>query len=83
MEALSGEDHLDVAMILKSLGNTAKAQGEDAEARAFFVRALEILRHKLGNDHPYTVITEEHLNKLPQAQSLQKDMDEGQDPLYF
>jgi hypothetical protein len=69
--------------MLKSLGNTAKEQGEDAEARDFFVRSLEILSQKLGNDHHYTVITEEHLNKLPQTQSPQINMDDEQDLLYL
>jgi tetratricopeptide (TPR) repeat protein len=68
MESLSGQDHLDVAMILKSLGNTAKAQGEPEDARAFYARALEIFRDNLGQDHPYTTTTEEHLHALPQTQ---------------
>ena len=73
MESLSGPDHLDVAIILNSLGNTAIAQGEPAEARAFFARALEIFRDNLGQDHPYTTITEEHLDTLPQTQLPQEN----------
>jgi hypothetical protein len=79
MESLSGPDHLDVAIILNSLGNTAIAQGEPTEARAFFARALEIFRHNLGQDHPYTTITEEHLDKLPQTQLLQETVDDDYD----
>ncbi|MDD2756788.1 MAG: tetratricopeptide repeat protein, partial [Methanothrix sp.] len=75
-ESLSGPDHLDVAIILNSLGNTARAQGEPAEARAFFARALEIFRHNLGQDHPYIAITEEHLHTLPQTLLLQETADD-------
>jgi hypothetical protein len=75
MESLSGQDHLDVAMILNSLGNTARAQGEPAEARAFFARALGIFRDNLGGDH-YTTTTEEHLETLPQTQLPQENVDD-------
>ena len=76
MESLSGEDHLDVAMILNSLGNTARAQGEQAEARTFFARAHEIFRDNLGKDHPYTTTTEEHLDALPQTPLPQENVDD-------
>ena len=50
MESLYGQDNLDVAIILNSLGNTAKAQGEPAEALAFFARALGIFRDNLSEN---------------------------------
>jgi len=83
MESLSGPDHLDVAIILNSLGNIAMAQGESAEARAFFARALEIFRHNLGQDHPYTTVTEEHLHALPQTPSPQETLDDDDYGFYF
>jgi len=80
---LSGPDHLDVAIILNSLGNTARAQGESAEARAFFARALGIFRENLGGDHPCTRITQEHLDTLPQTPSPQETLDDDDYGFYF
>ena len=82
MESLPGQDHLDAAIILNSLGNTTREQGELAEARAFFARAFEIFRHNLGEGHPYTTITEEHLRALPQTQLIQEAVDDDND-FYF
>jgi hypothetical protein len=78
MESISGQDHLDVAMILNSLGNTAKAQGEPTEAHAFFARALEIFCNSLGQDHPYATIAEEHLHALPKTQLHQEIEDDDE-----
>ena len=63
-------------MILNNLGSTAKAQDEPAEARTFLVRALGIFRDNLGQDHPYTTITEEHLDTLPRTQLPQETVDD-------
>ncbi len=82
MQSLSGPDQLDVAIILISLGNTTITQGEPAQARAFFARALEIFRHNLGQDHPYTIVIEEHLHALPQAQLIQETVEDDYD-FYF
>ena len=82
IESLYGPDNLDVAVILNNLGNTARAQGELAEAHTFFARALGIFRDNLGQDHPYTTITEEHLDTLPQTQLPQETVDDDYDS-YF
>jgi hypothetical protein len=63
---LNGQNHLDVAVILNNLGRIAKTQGELSEARAYFARALAIFRDHLGEGHPDTAMTQEHLEMLPQ-----------------
>jgi len=76
IEWFYGPDNLDAAVILNKLGDTARAQGESAEARTFFARALGIFRDNLGQDHPYTIITEEHLDALPRTQLPQETVDD-------
>jgi tetratricopeptide (TPR) repeat protein len=76
IESFYGPDNLDVAVILNNLGSTAKAQDDPAEARTFFAGALGIFRDNLGQDHPHTTITEEHLDTLPQTQLPKETMDD-------
>jgi len=54
--SLCGQDHPDVATILNSLGKAARAQGEIAEARSCFARALAILRANLKEAIPTSLL---------------------------
>jgi len=76
IESFYGPDNLDAAVILNKLGDTARAQGEPAEAHTFFARALGIFRDNLGKDHLYTTIIEEHLDTLPRTQLPQETVDD-------
>lgn len=49
-----GDDHLDTAQTLSSLGDLLQTTGDYAGARPYFEQALEINRRVLGDDHPTT-----------------------------
>jgi tetratricopeptide (TPR) repeat protein len=83
IESSYGSDNLDAAVILNNLGDTTRAQGETAEARSFFARALGIFRDKLGPNHPYTLLTKEHLDALPQTQLPQETEDDDYDSGFY
>jgi len=83
IESSYSPDNLDAAVILNNLGKTARAQGEPAEARRFFERALGIFSSNLGGDHLYCTTIEEHLNSLPQTQPPQESVDEDDDNYGF
>jgi tetratricopeptide (TPR) repeat protein len=84
IEAQYGSHNLDAAAILNNLGNTAKAQGEPAEAHSYFERALGIFRDTLGLDHPDAAMAQEHLEMLQQELMRQDAADDtGCDYFYF
>ena len=64
IESLQGLNHLDAAALLCNLGRTAKAQGERSDAYAYFERALQIFKEKLGEEHAHSQLIQRQLWEL-------------------
>ncbi len=56
-ETTLGPHHPDVAIYLVDLGRVLRDQGNPAEVRAHFQRALVIFEEHLGTEHPSTAAT--------------------------
>ncbi|MDO4806364.1 MAG: tetratricopeptide repeat protein [Coriobacteriales bacterium] len=60
----AGSDELSLATLLNNLGAVCWAEGDYAAARAHLERALQIVEHKLGPNHPYTRTSRNNLIRV-------------------
>ncbi len=69
---------LELASVLNELGNLYDKQGQYVEAESFYLQALELRQHLLGDNHPKLANS---LNNLAEAYRAQGRYDEAE-PMY-
>ena len=59
-----GNDHVDVALTLQTMGDVYQKIGKDEKARSYFYKSLRIRRKVLGEDHVLVALTLDRLGQL-------------------